>query len=142
MHCTWVAFKLRSKHIPTHKTHYEAAVVYWISHLPCIPEIVGEYDQEIPQSQTADKHGALRGRDTQRSRDTRKTNKAKKIRSLFPIKIIAKLEWTQSNAQQNTEQPHSTTLGVTTNNESTTTERTAAKATRGGCVCVWGGGGG
>ena len=33
-----------------------------------------EYDQEIPQSQTADKHMAPRGRATQQSRDTKKTN--------------------------------------------------------------------
>ena len=33
-----------------------------------------EYDQEIPQSQTADKTMAPRGRATQQSRDTRKTN--------------------------------------------------------------------
>ena len=36
-----------------------------------------EYDQEIPQSQTADKPMASRGRATQQSRDTRKTNQAK-----------------------------------------------------------------
>ena len=36
--------------------------------------IVSEYDQEIPQSQTADNPVAPRGRDTQPSRDTRKTN--------------------------------------------------------------------
>ena len=41
---------------------------------------------------------------------------------LFPIKIIAKLEWAQSNAQQNIEQPQNPTMGVTINNESTTTE--------------------
>ena len=38
------------------------------------PKIVSEYDQEIPQSQTADKPMAPRGRATQQSRDTRKTN--------------------------------------------------------------------
>ena len=37
-------------------------------------KIVSEYDQEIPQSQTADKPMALPGRATQQSRDTRKTN--------------------------------------------------------------------
>ena len=37
-------------------------------------EIVSEYDQEIPQSQTADNPMALRGRAAQPSRDTRKTN--------------------------------------------------------------------
>ena len=36
--------------------------------------IVSEYDQEIPQSQTADNPMAPRGRATQPSRDTRKTN--------------------------------------------------------------------
>ena len=37
-------------------------------------KIVSEYDQEIPQSQTADNHMAPRGRAAQPSRDTRKTN--------------------------------------------------------------------
>ena len=35
------------------------------------------YDQDIPQSQTADNHMTPRGRATQPSRDTRKTNEAK-----------------------------------------------------------------
>ena len=37
-------------------------------------KIVSEYDQEMPQSQTADKPMAPRGRATQQSRETRKTN--------------------------------------------------------------------
>ena len=37
-------------------------------------KMVSEYDQEIPQSQTADNPIALQGRATQPSRDTRKTN--------------------------------------------------------------------
>ena len=37
-------------------------------------EIVSEYDQEIPQSQTADNPVAPRGRAAQPSRDIRKTN--------------------------------------------------------------------
>ena len=37
-------------------------------------KIVSEYDQEIPQSQTADNHVAPRGRAAQPSTDTRKTN--------------------------------------------------------------------
>ena len=37
-------------------------------------KIVSEYDQEIPQSQTADNPVAPRGRAAQPSRDTRKTN--------------------------------------------------------------------
>ena len=36
--------------------------------------IVSEYDQEIPQSRTADYPVALPGRAAQPSRDTRKTN--------------------------------------------------------------------
>ena len=75
--------------------------------------IVSEYDQEMPQSQTADTPMAPRGRATQQSRDTRKTNKAKQI---------AKLEWTQSNAQQNIEQLQNPTMGVTIDNVLTTTE--------------------
>ena len=41
-------------------------------------QIVSEYDQEIPQSQTADNPMASRGRADQPSRDTKKTNQAKK----------------------------------------------------------------
>ena len=37
-------------------------------------KIVSEYNQEIPQSQTADKPMAPRGRATLQSNDTRKTN--------------------------------------------------------------------
>ena len=37
-------------------------------------KIVSEYDQEIPQSQTADNPVAARGSATQPSQDTRKTN--------------------------------------------------------------------
>ena len=36
--------------------------------------------------------------------------------------MIAKLEWTQSNALQNIEQLQNPTMGVTINNRSTTTE--------------------
>ena len=38
------------------------------------PKIVSEYDQEIPQSQTADNPVAPRGRAAQPSQDKRKTN--------------------------------------------------------------------
>ena len=37
-------------------------------------KIVSEYDEEIPQAQTADKPMAPRGRATQQPRDARKTN--------------------------------------------------------------------
>ena len=49
------------------------------------------------------------------------TNKAKQP-ALFPIKIIAKQELTQSYEHQNIEQLQNPTMGVTINNESTTTE--------------------
>ena len=41
---------------------------------------------------------------------------------LFPIEMIAKLECTKSNAQQNIEQLQNLTMSVTINNGSTTTE--------------------
>ena len=67
-------------------------------------KIVSEYDQEIPQSQTVDKPIVPLGRATQQSWETRKTNQAKLPAlslSLFPIKLIAKLEGKQINLQQN-----------------------------------------
>ena len=51
-----------------------------------------------------------------------KDKQSKEASSLFPIKMIAKLEWTQSNAQQNIEQLQNLTMGVTINKESTTTK--------------------
>ena len=48
---------------------------------------------------------------------------SKAISSLFPIKMIAKLEWTQSNTQQNIEQFQNPTMKVTINNESTTNQQ-------------------
>ena len=47
---------------------------------------------------------------------------SKATSSLFPIKMIAKLEWTQSNAIKNIELLQNPTMGATINNESTTTE--------------------
>ena len=49
-------------------------VIMTIISPPAKPHQNSEYDQEIPQSQTADKPMAPRGRATQQSRDTRKTN--------------------------------------------------------------------
>ena len=48
---------------------------------------------------------------------------SKAISSLFPIKMIAILEWTLSNVQQNIEQLQTPTMGVTINKKSTTTEQ-------------------
>ena len=42
--------------------------------------------------------------------------------SLLPINMIAKLEWTESNVQQNIEQLQTPKMGVTINKKSTTTE--------------------
>ena len=47
---------------------------HFSAHLSIVSKIVSEYDQEIPQSQTADSPVAPRGRAAQPSRDTRKTN--------------------------------------------------------------------
>ena len=61
--------------------HFRAVILLLLIHclllLPLfvgVPKLVSEYDQEIPQSQTADKPMAPRGRATQPSQDTRKTN--------------------------------------------------------------------
>ena len=45
-------------------------VLFWVLQI----KLVSEYDQETPQSQTADNHVAPRGRAAQPLRDTRKTN--------------------------------------------------------------------
>ena len=54
-------------------------------------KIVREYDQEIPQSQTAD-NPVRKSRSTTTRHQEDKLSKA--ISSLFPIKMIAILEWT------------------------------------------------
>ena len=56
---------------PLVKSAYQK-INFLISHSQ--PKIVSEYDQEIPQSQTADNLVAPPGRAAQPSRDTRKTN--------------------------------------------------------------------
>ena len=53
---------------------------------------------------------------------TRNDKQSKATSSLFPIEMIAKLEWTQRNAHQNKEQLQNPTMGVRINNESITTE--------------------
>ena len=47
---------------------------------------------------------------------------SKATSSLFPIKMIAKLEWILSNVQHTIEQFQTTTMGVTMNKKSTTTK--------------------
>ena len=65
---------------------------------------------------------APRGRATQQITKHQEDKQSKATSSLFPIKIIAKLEWTQSKTQQNIEQLQNPTIGETTNNKSTTTK--------------------
>ena len=48
--------------------------------------IVNEYEQEIPQSKTADNPMALRGRAAQPPRDTRKTYQAKHTALSSPLR--------------------------------------------------------
>ena len=47
---------------------------------------------------------------------------SKATSSLFPIKMIAKLEKAHGNVQQDMEQTQNPTMGAIINNESTTTE--------------------
>ena len=56
------------------------ATVHW-KRFKFTPKIVSQYDQEIPQSQTADKPMAPRGRATQQSRDTtgKQTKQSKEL---------------------------------------------------------------
>ena len=51
-------------------------------------KIISEYDQEMPQSQTADKLMAPRGRATQQSRYTSKTNQAKQPALSSPSRCL------------------------------------------------------
>ena len=79
-----------------------------------------EYDQEIPQSQTAD-NPWHREEETLNHHETpgRQINKA--TSSLFPIKMIAMLEWTQSNTPKH-RTLQTATMGVTINKKSTAIE--------------------
>ena len=63
--CTTFPYKLMKQSIIISTT---------CSSLIIFSTIVSEYDQEIPQSQTADNTVALRGRAAEPSRDTKETN--------------------------------------------------------------------
>ena len=80
--------------------------------------ILSEYDQVTAQSQT---RGIVRKSHTTITRH-QKDKQSKATSSLFPIETGAKLELTQSNAQQNIEQLQNHRMGVTINNKTTTTE--------------------
>ena len=60
--------------VSTRANRQAAAILSAILFIVRPTKIVSEYDQEIPQSQTADNPVAPRGRAAQPSRDTRKTN--------------------------------------------------------------------
>ena len=62
---------------------------------PCVIKIVSEYDQEIPQSQTADNPMTPREEEPLNHQETpgRQIKQSNQL-SLFPIKMIAILEWT------------------------------------------------
>ena len=72
------------------KTAYFRAITISYADLPfkycrlMLTKIVSEYDQEMPQSQTADKPMVPQERATYPSRDTRKTNQAKQPSLSFP----------------------------------------------------------
>ena len=85
-------------------------------------KIVSEYDQEIPQSKTADSPVALRRKSRSTITRHQEDKLSKATSSLFPFKMIAILERTQSNVQQHIEQLRTPTMGVTINKKSTTTE--------------------
>ena len=53
-----------------------------------VPKTASEYDQEIPQSQTADNPAAPRGRAAQPPQDTRKTNQAKQSALSSPTRWL------------------------------------------------------
>ena len=73
----WVLFKIHKLGFQGNKT-YQKSLIYplqlILTSYAIYTKIVSEYDQEIPQSQTADNPMAPRGRAAQPSQDTRKTN--------------------------------------------------------------------
>ena len=88
---------------------------------PCSLKIVSTI-RKYHNHNTTDIPVAPQGRATQPSREPGRQTKQSNQLSFFPVKMIAKLEWTQSNAQQNIEQLQNPTMGDTINNESTTTK--------------------
>ena len=82
-------------------------------------KIVNEYDQEIPQSlpQTTMWH---REAEPPNHHETSGRQIKQSNQLSLPIKMIAILERTQNNVQQNIEQLQTPTMGVTINKKSTT----------------------
>ena len=71
--CLWGFADIKGRDQPAHSCSPISAFVNRLLQ-NMISKIVSEYDQEIPQSQTADNPVAPRGRAAQPSRDIRKTN--------------------------------------------------------------------
>ena len=73
----YIVSKYMTHEVSTH--HWDQGTtawgqIYYIEYEYLTPKIVNKYDQEIPQSQTADNPVAPWGRVAQPSQDTRKTN--------------------------------------------------------------------
>ena len=78
--------------------------------------MIRKYHNHKPQTTLCAKKSPSTIRGHQEDKSSKATS------SLFPIKMIAILERTQSNVQQNIEQLQTPTMGVTINKKSTTTE--------------------
>ena len=65
---------LKCNKVKTKKISFKSFFLYNLKLSQNTPKKVSEYDQEIPQSQTADNPVAPQGRAAQPSRDIRKTN--------------------------------------------------------------------
>ena len=66
-------------------TTYDGFFYWWIK---------GEYDRDIPQSQTADKPNDIARKSHTTITNHHDNKQSKATRSLFLSKMIAKLEWT------------------------------------------------
>ena len=95
-------------------------------------KIVSEYNQEINTTITNRRQPRGTARKSRSTITRHQEDKVSKTTSsLFPIKMIAILEWTYSNVQQNIEQLQTPTMGVTINKKSTT-RRDSSLSHRGG----------
>ena len=80
--------------------------------------MVNKYDRELTKiTNCKQTHGIVRKSHTTITRHKEEKQSKKNPSSLSPVKMIAKLEWKQSNAQQNIEQLQNPTMVVTINND-------------------------
>ena len=80
--------------------------------------MIGKYHNHKLQTNPWHREEEPHNNDETPGRQTKQSNQL----SLFPIKMIAKLEWAQNNVQEKIEQLQTPTMGVTINNKSTTTK--------------------